>query len=1588
MLDARQLYSDVIAYYNQIRSMSVQGNNHLPHRISVVSNEANLILGRAEVIASKLALEKPDMPFTNVTFSPESFENTIVKLREAFNAFDEYYLGQLPRYVTPLPKGIWQRFKYVAAAIAVVLLIYGAFSLYDYVQQGLLEDRYEAGADAYNDQDWPKAIDRFEAVRRMDSDYENTNELLSDGYINRADELVDDGKFSDARNLLRRDISLDFDQTRAKEALQQTYFVEVTLRSTDPATDRLLLDELADEFEGALDAEAYRLYENTYYQEAELASSLEDWATVEAHLLQAVDYMQEFNQPQSQNVIILLAESYLKQAEQLIVSDTDGADYTGARDYLNKAQDLSETYRLDNGQLDRLGQLYVKAYLDEVAIILADSSNASRYTDARRLLQPALSLANEPFVSLLDFQQIQSTYSDTYYDPIYANYQMANYSSVRAYTEEWLIDVPDALSYRDTEAMYYRAHYVPAIEAYESETWPTAYDLMRKLYALDSEYPNLRVRYRETILQMGIQSFQNDDPEAAEAYFEELFVIDFRFAISQSILLDFYYNRVVASIDAEEWEEARGHISILNQISPGYRNIDTLLRDTYYIPIEMQMVAVANAGYAVDLEICLAARADLETFFARDDFARDHRQAQVLYHDTYYCEAQIAIQDNALPEALDALRTLNSESPLYKNASTLYIDALYQLGSEALEAEEWESARLLFRELLDQEEFYLDSFTLLREAYYRPARIAFEAQDYATARSHLRGLIYGEPASSPVDPNYLDVQMMLRDSFYLAATAAFNNEDWAATANALYPLLVGTNASSNEPLLPNGQWTNQLPAIDPNYQNSHLLFFQALSSLTADSITVEDYDEAENTLLYMIQQLAIIGEIDSFTIDNTYEQLHGMYYQQGTEALARQNWGIARSSFRTLLTSLADREGTDIASVDYQDAQMLYREAYYQEAVAAIDTQDWPTARMRLIELLTLVAELEDTILGTAVYKDSQMLLREAYYQPGTLQLTNEEWEVARATFLDLLELVARLDNVPLQEANYKDTADLYLDTFYLPAEHLISAENWQVAQESCASLISAIEVMRGADADYRDARQLQRDVYLLPAEQALNTGDWGLARENAHTILRIEPELELAIQLLINAHRLPAQQALEQKDWEVTREHLLPIVAPYLLPPSATPTIYYNIVGSDRDLRALFDLYTQSYIQPIQNFINSGNANAARNALVIYERNLLSLNEQDDRWAIYVPPITGLLASTYGTTFQSLVEQGDWYGAAQQFISIQRDNAGDVTIYLVLQDHPELRAALANLHEPTWRTMTLRVSSDFGQTNQNGPIFDAILLPDSYTFVYGGTSGVLWLGDADISLREYLIQTNRPWIEHIVSAPHGNWIATAGGTSYVDIWSPQTGERLQLLSASDRVLDIQISPNGDLLAVASEDGNVYLWDTTTWAQAAAPLIHSTRVSAIQFSHDAGLLFSATGDGMIHIWDMETMFRRASFDSGEAYISTIVAHPQGGSFFTSGNSTNISHWNSVDGTLVGSFEGHASWIEDLALTANGNLLFSIGDDQQLVMWDVAQHTILQNITLDMTLFGVFLSPDSTVLYVVGALDNRGVIVTWTVSTNE
>jgi WD40 repeat protein len=114
-----------------------------------------------------------------------------------------------------------------------------------------------------------------------------------------------------------------------------------------------------------------------------------------------------------------------------------------------------------------------------------------------------------------------------------------------------------------------------------------------------------------------------------------------------------------------------------------------------------------------------------------------------------------------------------------------------------------------------------------------------------------------------------------------------------------------------------------------------------------------------------------------------------------------------------------------------------------------------------------------------------------------------------------------------------------------------------------------------------------------------------------------------------------------------------------------------------------------------------------------------------------------------------------------------------------------------------------------------------------------------------------------------------------------VEIWNPQTGERVHTLDVKGQITAVTLSPDRKKIAIGDADSKVQLWDSSGAQNLAVLSGSEERVRSLGFSQDAHWLVVARDTGGVELWDADAGEEVAVICTLPDKANWVVATPQG-----------------------------------------------------------------------------------------------------------
>jgi len=165
----------------------------------------------------------------------------------------------------------------------------------------------------------------------------------------------------------------------------------------------------------------------------------------------------------------------------------------------------------------------------------------------------------------------------------------------------------------------------------------------------------------------------------------------------------------------------------------------------------------------------------------------------------------------------------------------------------------------------------------------------------------------------------------------------------------------------------------------------------------------------------------------------------------------------------------------------------------------------------------------------------------------------------------------------------------------------------------------------------------------------------------------------------------------------------------------------------------------------------------------------------------------------------------------------------------------------------------------------------------------------------------------------------------------------------------SNRVGALSFSKNGKMLASASFDNSIILWDTVHFNNQHTYKGHEKNVISIDFSPNSKYLVSGSWDKQVKLWDIETNQAMPYKMFQNDKVQSVCFSSDGKMIASTGLDKIIKFWDVDTGKQLFQLTGHKGVIKSIAFSPDGQFLASGGYDKEISLWNIKKkrlHTLL------------------------------------------
>ena len=197
---------------------------------------------------------------------------------------------------------------------------------------------------------------------------------------------------------------------------------------------------------------------------------------------------------------------------------------------------------------------------------------------------------------------------------------------------------------------------------------------------------------------------------------------------------------------------------------------------------------------------------------------------------------------------------------------------------------------------------------------------------------------------------------------------------------------------------------------------------------------------------------------------------------------------------------------------------------------------------------------------------------------------------------------------------------------------------------------------------------------------------------------------------------------------------------------------------------------------------------------------------------------------------------------------------------------------------------------------------------------------------------------TDNVW--SVTFSPNGKMLASASWDQTVRIWNVNTGRLLHILGGhTDSVNGVAFSPDGNTLASGSWDGTINLWNPRSGNLKRTLTGHTGGVASVAFSPDGNTLASGSADATIRLWNAKTWKLKRTLTEHTNVVDIVAFSSDSDTLASGSRDQTIRLWNPNNGKLKRTLTGHTGDISRMMFSPDGQTLASGSLDETVQLWN-------------------------------------------------
>lgn len=195
--------------------------------------------------------------------------------------------------------------------------------------------------------------------------------------------------------------------------------------------------------------------------------------------------------------------------------------------------------------------------------------------------------------------------------------------------------------------------------------------------------------------------------------------------------------------------------------------------------------------------------------------------------------------------------------------------------------------------------------------------------------------------------------------------------------------------------------------------------------------------------------------------------------------------------------------------------------------------------------------------------------------------------------------------------------------------------------------------------------------------------------------------------------------------------------------------------------------------------------------------------------------------------------------------------------------------------------------------------------------------------------------------------SPDNTLVATASLDASVKVWQVGTGVLVcRLTGHGGDVESVRFSPDGANLVSSAVDFTAIVWQLDGCKQVSRLTGHTAPVRQAIFTLDGERVITASSDNTLKIWEWRTAEALHTLEGHTAAIAALDISSDGHTLLSGARDGTLLIWNLRTRTLTNKLEGHTTAITTIDISTDGKRAVTGSGDGRLLLWELGSGTLV------------------------------------------